>query len=297
MNQLKEPEDLQGLFDYADHALIVEDLMAVTGLPREKVLEKLVAESFLMGSNVVEDAKKMNIDVHVFNEKMDRFYRETNAFVFELINVHQTYFCKVIDLNVMEIVARLAGVDRSSKSVLMLGDGIGSDSLRLTKMGFKVTYFEFAGYSSALAKRRFERLGVSKSITQIHELDRIPRGEFDFVICREVLEHVEDPPGVVSNMNQYLVDGGYALITESFSRVEPMFPTHLRSNLKYAGKTVDLFIDAGFRYEGKIDEERPFVFQKTSQPYQSRKSSIPRKGFMYLALRKVAFKLLDLSSK
>jgi hypothetical protein len=37
----------------------------------------------LPGANVLESAIKFGIDFHIYNEKMERFYQETDAFIYE----------------------------------------------------------------------------------------------------------------------------------------------------------------------------------------------------------------------
>jgi len=282
-------EALSGLFDYEGYNQIIADLVDVTGLPREDVLEKMVAEFSKIGSNVVADAKRFQIDPHVFNSKMEEFYKRTNAFLFELLVTHQSSSCRQIDERIMMELLRRSEIS-AKKKILVLGDGIGSDSLRFSRLGFDVTYFEFKGYSSSLASKRFARQNAE--IKQINDLDKIPLNTFDFVVCREVLEHVQDPPSVIAAIHSYLLDDGYAIITESFDRVNPDFPTHLESNLVYAGKTMSMFIEAGFKYAGKIDEDRPFLFQKTQAPINNRTASIPRRSLFSLAARKIAFTIL-----
>ncbi len=285
----QELSKLSGLFDYAGPDDLVIDLAAVTGLEKEEVLRKLVSEYYRTGSNVVADAKKIGLDYHIFNEKMEEFYKKTNAFLFELAVTHQSPLCRQIDEKIMKSLLELRG-GRPNNKLLVLGDGIGSDSLRFSALGFDVTYFEFEGYSSALAKRRFARTNFQ--IKHISDLDRIPSNNFDFVVCREVLEHVSDPVAVIASINRYLTNNGYAIITESFERVEPDFPTHLQSNLKYAGKTVSMFVDSSFKFAGTIDDERPFIFQKSDADISGRRSSIPRRSVVALSLRKLAFTIL-----
>ncbi|HZY81121.1 MAG TPA: class I SAM-dependent methyltransferase, partial [Cyclobacteriaceae bacterium] len=281
---------LSGLFDYNSSEEIISDLVAVTGLSREEVLKKMIDEYFHTGSNVVADARAAGIDFHIYNSKMEAFYKKTNAFLFELMAVHQSPLCRQIDETIMRYLVSLSNGDKSTIKLLVLGDGIGTDSLRFSRLGFDVTSFEFEGYSSSLARRRFERSGAK--IKLIHDLDKIPSNAFNFVVCREVLEHVSDPPAVIASINRYLMNDGYAIITESFTRVEPDFPTHLESNLKYGGKTVSMFIDAGFTFAGKIDDERPFVFRKSTASDNARQASVPGRGIFALAMRKIAYSIL-----
>jgi SAM-dependent methyltransferase len=77
----------------------------------------------------------------------------------------------------------------------------------------------------------------------------IPQGVFDVIICLDVLEHVVSPLSVISDMVAYLKPQGQAIISESFGEIVPLKPTHLRTNLRHAGRTLSLFRRSGFAYE------------------------------------------------
>jgi SAM-dependent methyltransferase len=201
---------------------------------------------------------------HVFNEQMERFYQKTDAFIFELIRSHLTRYCGVIDQRVVEaITARFPA--NASCQVLMLGDGIGSDSVRFAQLGYTVTYFEFPGPSARFAKWRFDKLKLAEKITMLPTPEAIPAGKFDAVVCREVLEHVPQPREIIRNIARYLKPNGIAVITESFARVEAGFTTHLRENKQFEDKTEILFAEAGLRLEKLYPQDRPWVFRKLSQ--------------------------------
>ncbi len=260
-----------GLFDFESYQEIVSFLEDVLDKNKEDVESTLFWEAVETGTTVRESAKEFGVTPHVYNERMREFYNETDAFVFELIVGHLRDACKEIDRRVIEAVNRFAQGSR----VLCLGDGIGTDALRFAEMGFNVTYFEFEGPSSKVAKHRFERAGKKGEIDQVYQLQEIPVAEYDIVINREVLEHVPDPPGVVKDIWEYLDGEGLAVITESFTRVEDRFPTHLASNRKYAGKTKQIFVEEGFILLDSYPGGRPLVLRKTGSENPSRFDSLP----------------------
>ena len=93
-----------------------------------------------------------------------------------------------------------------------------------------------------------------------HDPARPPAGRrFGAGLCTEVLEHVIDPPAMVRHMYDLLVPGGVLFVTSSFAVPQD---THLKQNLKYAGKERQLMTDAGF--EPCVPNERlpmPFLPQ------------------------------------
>jgi SAM-dependent methyltransferase len=226
---------------------------------------------------------------------MEAVYHESDAFVYACAATHLTHYCQEVDRRVADAVEKQFP-DRRNLRILAFGDGIGTDSLRFAAIGHDVTYFEFEGFSSALALRRFCRMNLQDRTRILHSPEEIPLEEFDVVICREVLEHVVNPPSLIENLRGYLRDSGIATITESFDRVEASLPTHLAENRKYAGETERLFVTTGFRFLYSYADKRPMVFEKALASDRSRFSSLrrDRTGVIQGAIRQVGRRLLRL---
>ena len=271
-------------------------LSEVLSLPAPSVYERLFHEALETGWNVRRAAEAFGVTPHVYNETMEAFYKETDAFVFELAVIHQHPACIEIDRQVVATVEAHQDQLGRGLSMVLLGDGIGSDSLRFAVAGYAVTYFEFKGLSASLAAARFQKRRPQGRIRMIHALSEIPRGGYDCVVCREVLEHVNDPPAVIASIWDYLAPEGIAVITESFGRVEPLFPTHLAANLKYDGRTEGLFVETGFRLLRSYPGRRPMVFQKTAKEDASRFETLPRVSQVRRVLRGVRRRLSSLVS-
>ncbi|HEY6333076.1 MAG TPA: class I SAM-dependent methyltransferase, partial [Blastocatellia bacterium] len=140
----------------------------------------------------------------------------------------------------------------------------GTDSLVLARRRHRVTYFDLPGRSSQFARFRFTKAGLEHQIGVISSVDEIPAGKFDAVVCIEVLEHVPDPLGTMSNLHAALKIGGIALITESFESIGPDFPSHLPENFQYAGKAHRMMERLGFvnTYYNSDPVNRPMEFMK-----------------------------------
>ena len=253
-----------GLFDFKNYADLVDVLCDVLNRTKKEVHEMLFYEALEIGWNVSRASKTFGVTPHIYNSRMQNLYQQSDAFVFELLVTHSIPYCREIDRRVSEALTCHFNGARDLQ-ILVYGDGVGTDSLRLQASGYNVSYFEFEGYSSKIAEYRFRRQGLDKRITVINHLDQIPQQYFDAVVCREVLEHVSDPPGVVEIIRDSLNENGIALITESFGRIEPAFPTHLAKNLKFHGRTEYIFINTGFRLLQSYPEKRPLIFKKTKK--------------------------------
>jgi SAM-dependent methyltransferase len=272
-----------GLFDYSSFFEIVSSLENVLNRTEKDIVKKLFFEALKAGTTVRHACDEFGVTPHVYNEAMERFYSETDAFVFELVVSHMRSATKKIDRRVIRAVDQYAEEGR----MLCLGDGIGTDTIRFAEDGFNVTYFEFDGPSSNFARHRFARSSAHQNIDVINNLDNIPHGKYDIVINREVLEHVHSPPRVVENIWNYLDQDAIVIVTESFSRVNEQFPTHLASNQKYAGKTDFLFVKNGFELFNTYPRWRPLVLRKTDKDDFSRYTSLFTKSRVKDAVRRV----------
>lgn len=241
---------------------ITKEISDCFGYDEGQVKDRLVQESFETGYNMRQAAKDFGVTPHQYDKKMEEFYKKTNAFVFESIIDNEKPYRKLISDRIVKKIEKQFGRAKDIR-ILDLGGGVGSDCINLAKNGYKnITYFEFDGASCKFAKYRFKKHGIASSVEIINEPHKIPKNSFDVVISIEVLEHVEDPQGTVKELHRYLKKEGIAGITQSFSRIEPNFPTHLRSNLRYCGKTMSLFQNQGFTLIDGYLDFRPLVFAK-----------------------------------
>ncbi len=269
-----DPHRYAGLFDLEDYSDFISTLSRAVELPVEEVQERVFYESFRNGWNINQCVEEYGVTPHHYDVQMEAFYKCTDAFVFELAVNHRERATVKVDHLVIGAVSKYVG-EPMGQTILILGDGIGSDALRFAHLGYGTSYFDSP--SARLARLRFERSNCRSAISTIYQLEDIPQNHFDALICREVLEHVVNPEEVIGNIWNYLKPGGKAFITESFHRIEPAFPTHLESNLKFAGQTPNLFVEAGFEYLGLFNNKKPFVFSKTSLRDNKRFVSLRRK--------------------
>lgn len=119
----------------------------------------------------------------------------------------------------------------------------GSDGLCCTFLrhhgAADVTLYELNDHARAFGQWLNGQLGFD----DVTYTDQLPRRRFGAGISTEVLEHVVDPPRMVREMYDLLLPGGVLFVTSSFADSQE---THLKQNLKWAGREDELMLDAGF---------------------------------------------------
>jgi SAM-dependent methyltransferase len=125
------------------------------------------------------------------------------------------------------------------------GGGDGTTCLFARFCGIKdVHLFEPNAAGRTFAKWLASAIGLTDIHFHDQEPPRPPAGRrFGAGVCTEVLEHVIDPPAMIRHMYDLLVPGGVIFVSSSYGVPQD---THLKSNLKYAGKEAQLMTDAGF---------------------------------------------------
>ncbi len=134
--------------------------------------------------------------------------------------------------------------------VLEIGSGTGNLTRRLIPRRRYVASDINPLYLQTLRGLRADRPYLDARYTDVTDLASFPRGEqgFDTVICLNVLEHVEDDRGALSNIRSVLAPGGRAIVL--VPRGQALFGTLdevLGHKRRYTEATLSrLADDAGF---------------------------------------------------
>jgi len=78
------------------------------------------------------------------------------------------------------------------------GCGIGSDGLALLEAGYRVAFADFANPSTRYLRWRLERRGLDAPVYDL-DVDAIPGG-YDLAYAFDVVEHVDDPFGLLRSL-------------------------------------------------------------------------------------------------
>ncbi len=100
------------------------------------------------------------------------------------------------------------------KSVVEVGAGIGNITQFLLNLDKVVCLEPFVPYRDYLAGRFAAHANVSVFAEKIQDCPNsdVPAGEFDSVVCLNVLEHIDDDVDALARMKQLLSPGGRVIV-------------------------------------------------------------------------------------
>jgi SAM-dependent methyltransferase len=280
-NYVKLPPSVPPYF--RDEEKVVEWLSELTNKPPRQVISRLYKERNNPGINVSDAMRQYGLEPHIWTDKLADFYSQTDAFLYELV-VWNLNKCK---RRMRRRIGKFLYKNLEPHlNILIIGDGLGVDSIYLTRAGHSVTYFETSEYAKAFAKILFKQ--YAKNINILDSPNQIPKNSFDVVICLDVLEHVPNPSELVQIFTSYLKLNGHLIVHAPFYQIHTSTPTHLKSNRKYSG-SLRLYEKHGLKL---IDGERswdPIILKKMSVARTDCSSFKPkllalRLAGMYLAL-------------
>lgn len=213
---------------------IVPALVDLTGRAPGEVRAMLASERAAPGSTVLAEARRRGVEPHVFSEALERFYSDSDAFLFELTAWNRTRFKRSMRRwTIRKLADEAARLGRPPR-VLCFGDGIGTESLAMALAGQTVTYFELPGRSEKLARRLCDATGAV--VEFVTDLSSLEARDFDAIVCFDVLEHVPEPRRLLSLLVGKLTSDGLLFLHAPFYLVLPAYATHLRANRRYAGR-------------------------------------------------------------
>lgn len=266
-----------------DEEEIVSWIAEITSQSKDVVRSRLRDEFNSPGINLCHAFEKANLAPHIWSDGLARFYEQTEAFLYELVIWNMNRLKRRLRHRVSDF---LMNSEDRPLDVLLLGDGLGFDSVYLAQFGHNITYFELPGYSYSFARKLFAQ--YPQDITVLSNPDDIPLEKFDAVICLDVLEHVPDPSQLVKAITGYLKPSGKLITHTPFYMIHPSNPTHLRKNRKFSG-SLSLFKEHGLKLiDGRVDWN-PIVLQKQHGKTKERFAFNPnllivKSGGLYLAL-------------
>ncbi len=249
---------------------VIQSISTVTGKQVEWVVQSVADEKHMEGVSVGSDMKTFDVVPYQPSKQMDELYRSGVSFALELAaNYNDDARLKMAAFIMVRLCTERTRLGRNLK-VLAVGDGIGSDSIRLAGAGFDVDYMDYeASVTSRVAQENFKKFknGAGSQAGELRVLNRdeIDTANYDAVISLEVIEHVEHPQEFLDFLNLQLKPEGLLFLSDCFSGIKLYWQTHLLSNERLSGLMPVMAAQSGFAFEGFNQEPlcKPYVFKKS----------------------------------
>lgn len=246
-----------------DPQKVVQLLADVAQTSPEEARRRLALEADLVGTNVLNSLEAQGIPLYTMSEKMEKFYRDTDAFLFEITMWNATK----IKGRLRDYIARaLNSFKKQNAEIFCFGDGLGFDSTYFAKLGHTVKYYEPGILSQNYSRRLFQENNVQ--VNQLSSMEDITPGSLDVLICLDVLEHVPDPIGLVNKFYSWLKPDGILVVSAPFWAINPTLGTHLQKNRIYSGNLRDLYLNNRFSPIECSFLWDPIIFQKSDANFE-----------------------------
>jgi SAM-dependent methyltransferase len=245
------------MYPLTDNAWLVDALAEVTSRPREQTRRTLGQVQRDPQAALRKDLREWGIEPYVWTPRLREYYEQTDSYLFGSVVWNRNRYKTQLREWIGEY---LAGSVPHACRVLIVGDGVGFDSLYLAQCGYRVSYFEIGEKCQRFSKMLFDTCG--QVIQMIRDPQQIEAGDYDAVLCLDVLEHIPDPRAMVAGFVRCLRHGGLLIVHAPFYFVSRANPTHLACNRKYSGDLRQLYESQGFRLrDGRLGWD-PLVLEK-----------------------------------
>lgn len=174
------------------------------------------------------------------------FYNESATELFDLAQWHaeDSIHCRTL------VCAEIAS-QRSGRTCLDYGSGIGSDALAFAAAGFDVTLADVSSPLLAFARWRCERRGFSVKTIDLKR-EPLPSRRFDAVLCFDVLEHIHRPLRTLDRIHDAMTPGGLLFVHAPFGK-DPERPMHVVHTDVVTPKMRSI----GFNWRGDLETDFP----------------------------------------
>ncbi len=140
------------------------------------------------------------------------------------------------------------------QNVLEIGSGSGWFAIEMARRGFDTTAID-------LSEKNLDRIReMEPSVTtKVGDAYNLPFEEerFDWIVCNEVLEHLEHPANALAEWRRFLKPGGSVLVTTPYREkiqyalcihCNQKTPVHAHLHTWTKGNLRKAFVEAGFKH-------------------------------------------------
>ena len=197
------------------------------------------------------------LEPYLWSQELLDFYEETDSFIYGIVVWNRTQMKCAMRRWMLGFLHRH---QMPQGRILLCGDGIGIDSFFFAQAGYNVVFYEISRYGQQIARRLFDDYHVNVQL--VDTLESSSPESFDAIISLDVLEHVPSPPEMVQDLSKRLRPGGFLIVSAPFYAVYPQWPTHLKCNRKYSGRTRWLAQAGQMKLIDGCAFANPLAFQK-----------------------------------
>ena len=241
----------------ADNAYLIPLIAETTGVEPAAVTERLRREHQQCPLSVSEAFNAKGLERYVWSQELLDFYEETDCFIYGIIAWNRTEIKCTMRRWMLDFLHR----HRLTRGrILICGDGIGIDSFYFAQAGYDAVFYEVSRYGQQLARRLFDDFHINVQLADT--LETFEPESFDAIFSLDVLEHVPSPPEMVRDLSKLLRPGGFFVVSAPFYAVHPRWPTHLKCNRKYSGRTAWIEQAGQMRLIDGCPFANPLAFQK-----------------------------------
>jgi ubiquinone/menaquinone biosynthesis C-methylase UbiE/aminoglycoside phosphotransferase (APT) family kinase protein len=194
---------------------LARELGAYKSIPVDQVAIRLEEERHGLGDHIAAEWHEKR---PVTSTQIERFYRETDAYLYELLIDGENPFRNETREAMMEALRKIG-----ARRVFEFGGGIGTDAMWFARAGLQWTYHDLpGGQTFRFASWRFQKQQIPITVVTYLGQSR----DNDAVISIEVFEHLPNLLAALRDINRVLRLGGLLIFTESFGKTE-RHPLHL----------------------------------------------------------------------
>jgi len=231
IRQVKADWDSRMTHDLEDKAI---EIALFLGISKDSAVNRLGQGFGKLHQDVTIDFRRVNPQD---DQALLEWYRRTEAYLWELSAYHADPGFNYMGM-CRGISDRLKSL--SAKTVLVLGDGVGTMTLYFAHEGMDATYHDLAGSRTAAfaAFRYWRQFGKEMPVCLTPGWAPELAGQYDAIVCSDFLEHVTDVPAWVAAIKGCLKPGGVLFSQNAFgpamgSGVNGSIPMHLSRNDHY----------------------------------------------------------------
>ena len=238
-----------GGMDLAAAPTVFADLTAYLKLPLDRIVRQYWEQH---DSN--DAAAQLRVAQASDEATVLAYYAETPMYLYQLSFWEATYD-KQGWFRVLAAACRKHGLRR----VLDFGGGVGGLTLFLHAHGIRCDYLDVPGKTFDYAAWRFAQRGQAVSLFHATQIDGQPEHAYDAVIVWDVLEHLFDLEGAITDIVRLLRPGGWLISKSTFAHGHGHDEhVHLAKHACYSDvrQFDQLVAHAGFRYRGQLKPNR-----------------------------------------